>query len=694
MTLVTVSKSSRQLLRKSQLAALSDLGRLALGISTGALLGGYGRASYAGTCAPLALGVYQCTGAANVATDTTQSFAAGTTDIVVTSDPDFGLDTRVAGGDGISASGSSGSIEITTSGVVAAVTGIQARTSGNFYDYAGDITITTGNVSGGITGISTYSYLSGFGGDTTIDTTAGTVFGGVTGIAASVSGDYFSGYINITTADVAGVNTGVFAANDPFNGAITIDTTAGTVTAGSAGIVANAGYSSGGAQIRTSDVNAISGVGISTRGDATVNTSAGVVRAGTDGIRLASEDSFGGVSTGDVIAGRNGVYARGLGVSINTTSGHVEAGEIGIDSRSCCYGSYIRTSDVTAGGDGIRALGYARNSLVDSTGGSVSSGRDGIYTNSGSDSFLEISTGDVTGAQYGINANDAYALTIDTTAGTVTGGTDGISVSASDGAYIKVSSADIVAGSSEASSGSDDESIVIETVSADGTSFLRDATTGAAGVRLTGEAFDGAFVELSGRVSGDIGIDVSRFSSDVEIKTSGLIEGRSEVALHLGDGQQSLAIFDELTGLSSPGQQGIIGDSYFGGGDDMLSFVDTVSGGNILYDGMFSDLFDGGSETDTALFSVAFEDLKFQGGSGSFIQLFFQGEENERAMLSLVNFELFSFADDPEATYTVDEIRSLVAPVPLPTGVLLLGSALGLLSFAQKSRKRTARDSS
>lgn len=690
MTRVTISKSSRQFLHKSQRASLSDLGRLALGISAGALLGGYGRASYAGTCAPLALGVYQCTGAANVATDATQNVAAGgTTDIIVTSDPDFGLDTRVTGGDGISASGFSGNIEITTSGVVAAEDGIRARTSGDFYDYAGDITITTGDVSGGRRGVSTLSYIGGFSSKTYIDTTAGTVFGGEIGIAASAAYEYYSGDITIKTADVIGGDRGISAGNDAFGGAIVIDTTAGTVTAGQTGINASPGYGSEGARITTADVNAISGVGINASGGVSVNTTAGAIHAGTDGVRwMAFENGFAGIETGDIVAGQIGINAYGQGVSINTTGGHVSAGDIGIDSRTCCYSSGIKTSDVTANSDGIRARGYGQELSIDTTTGTVTSGRDGIYARAGSRVIVDVSTADVTGDRDGIRANEAYFLTIDTTAGTVAGGADGISISVSDSELIRLSTADVIAGLGGAA---DDRVVVIETLDGSSQAAIETATTRTAGIRLTGEALDGADIEVAGHVSGDVGIDASRFDSDVEIKTSALIEGRSGAALHLGDGQQSLAIFDELTGLSSPSQQGIIGNTYFGGGDDMLSFVDTSSGGNILYDGVFSDLFDGGSETDIALFSVAFEDLKFQGGGGSFLQLFFQGEKNERAMLSLVNFELFRFADDPEVTYTVDEIRGLVAPVPLPTGVLLLGSALGGLGLANMYGRRLSR---
>lgn len=690
MKLVTAPKAPRQRLRRSQWVSLSDLGRLALGVSTGALLGGYGRASYAGTCAPSALGVYQCAGAANVATDSTQSFApGGTADIVVTSDPGFGLDTRVTGGDGISASRSSGNIVITTSGVVAAEDGIEARTSGNFYDYAGDITITTGDISGGRRGVSTRSYIGGFSGKTYIDTTAGTVFGGEIGIAASSEFEYYSGDITIKTADVIGGDRGISASNDAFGGAIVIDTTAGAVTAGQTGISASPGYSSEGARITTADVNAITGVGINASGGASVNTTAGTVTAGTDGVRWrVFENGFAGIETGDIVAGQIGVSAYGQGASINTTGGHVEAGDIGIDSRICCYTSSIKTSDVTANSDGIRAHSYGRELSIDTTAGTVTGGRDGIYARSGSRVTVDISTADVTGDRYGIRANEGYFLTIDTTGGTVTGGTDGISISVSDSELIRLSTADVIAGAGSATESVDDQDVVIETVGGSSLATTAGAPKSAAGIRLTGEAFDGAAIEVAGHVSGDVGIDAAGFESDVDIKSSGLIEGRNGVAVDLGDGQQSLAIFDQITGLGDSGQQGIIGTTYFGGGDDMLSFVDTVGGGNILYDGMFTDLFDGGSETDTVLFSVAIEDLKSLEGEDSFLQLFFQGEADERAILSLVNFELFGFADNPEVTYTVDELRSIVAPVPVPTGVLLLGSALGAMGFAKLKRRR------
>ena len=712
---MTRSVSSRSI--TSSLSTGTALGRLALGLAAGAVAGGYGRGAYAGTCSPIGgLGTYLCAGPADAANDVTQSFGPVSGDLAIVSLPGFGLDTSLSGGDGLSASAlfqdGSDDIAITTGNVTGRANGISTNASSGRPGYVGDeypgrstridatggsivglensgiraygqssdIEITTADVRGAEDGVNAETYL---GGAISIDTTGGAV-DARTGNGIGVEGGFYSDDINIVTADVSGGETGIssraeYAANT------VIDTTAGSVSARTGrGIYAYSGVVSDGITISTANVSgATDGIYVlpSSYALTTIDTTAGSVRGNNGtGIAVGKFGPLGypfstniDITTADVFGSGTGIRADSGNfadtIKIDTTAGSVKgAGGAGLDIAVEYGDTNVRTADVTGQTDGIRfSPGFGFDIDLDSTGGTVraETGKGISVTNTRApDGDIAITSADVAGFTDGIDVYSGYGtIAVDTTAGTVSSATgDGIR------AGLQVKGAIAIA--------------------------ARDVTAADAGIRVVDGVDGGAdqvSIDVRGDVvGGDVGIDAkSSGGSTTDIRIAGRVEGGSR-ALDLGNGIDRVDIVDSIGGLGSEVQPGIIGRSSFLGGDDVLSFIDTGGATNVLYDGVFSGLFDGGAGTDTANFSVGFDDLFRARGGGSFLDLEFSDGMGDRAFLSFFDFELFSFADDPDLLYTADELRDLSMPaaVPLPAGVLLLGSALGALGFANRRGRR------
>ena len=544
---------------------------------------------------------------------------------------------------------------------------------------SGDISITTADVLGGIRTTAKNNVQA-----TDIDTTAGAVHGNI--MADSFVGDR----ITIRTADVDGDLTA-----EAYATPIIIDTSAGTVEGK---ITADSFFSrSGGSRpnlgsitITTADVTeGIEASAAYSVGNILIDTTGGHV-SGQTGISAQISEAY---AQGDIRVASAGITGKETAlrvvsyiagnVDIDTTAGAL-VGKTGNGlqivkyfSSNYDYDTYafpdslvLRTGDVTGGTNGIdisESEGFFDEMVIDTTQGTIK-GRegDGIFI-SHYQPDITLTTADVTGGRNGVSFSSKQSagnLTIDTTAGTVTG---------QSGSGILLDEAGVV-------------SIRVRNVLA--------AQAGIdAGYRNYSGFADSVSIEVLGRVrGGDRGIDLSELGgAETEIKTSGRIRGDRGIALFLTDGADTVTIFDELMGWGGGAQQGIVGIAEFGGGDDTLSWVDT-GGSNILYDGRFSDLFSGGAGTDTAEFSVAFDELFSVHGKGEFIRLSFADGMGDRAFLSFSSFELFSFADDPDTLYTREELRQQVGAVPLPAGLLLLGSAVGGLSIAGRSSKKRARN--
>jgi len=325
----------------------------------------------------------------------------------------------------------------TTAGTVSGgLNGINADNSGT-----GDLSITTTDVSGAANdGILAVNQVGT--GNLTINSTAGAVTGGSNGILARNSG---SGALSVTAAEVAGAqNTGVDARSYGGSLALSVDTTAGAVTGGASGVVAF-NYGNGTLSVMTADVTGTSNDGVLASdagegnaiggGDVFVDTTAGSVIGGDAGIRASN--SYSGnltVIASDVTGnGDGGILAvnNAGSVSIDSVAGRISGQDAGISLSNNGDGSATITSAIVSStnGDGILASNGqdATDLTIDSSAGVVTSGNRGIFAHNVGTGVLSITTADVTsGNDVGIAAlNAGTDLVIDSAAGDVSSTAEG-----------------------------------------------------------------------------------------------------------------------------------------------------------------------------------------------------------------------------------------------------------------------------
>ncbi len=230
-----------------------------------------------------------------------------------------------------------------------------------FHEATGNASITTANVTGGtVSGNANGIRADSSGGGLTINTSAGTVTGSGTALYANNGG---TGNLSITTANVTGGSGGVDQAGimaRNFAGALTINTTAGSVMGPNYGIYA---YHGG-----TGNLN------ISV-GNVTGTAESGVTVAGTSGSVNASVSA-----SGTVVGGQYGfeVYSGSSGALTVTVagSGDVSGGVAGIR----LFGGHTGTSNINvlgqvSGPTGIIASAFATSittsGFVQGTGGTA-----------------------------------------------------------------------------------------------------------------------------------------------------------------------------------------------------------------------------------------------------------------------------------------------------------------------------------
>lgn len=183
---------------------------------------------------------------------------------------------------------------------------------------------------------------------------------------------------------------------------------------------------------------------------------------------------------------------------------------------------------------------------------------------------------------------------------------------------------------------------------------------------------DASTIDNEGVIVGTIAINTDKDDTGAQTvnQMAGTLEGTDGTALVLGKGDDTL----NWTGGA------IIGGADFGAGADMAVFDGALlSGPASVFSG--TGLFDGGLDFDVVdLSTVSFADTKVT-RAGSLLSLVLPGAIS----FDFINWEAFDFA---EGRYAYAEVAA-VAPVPLPAGGVLFGSALlgaGALTRRRKGR--------
>lgn len=184
-------------------------------------------------------------------------------------------------------------------------------------------------------------------------------------------------------------------------------------------------------------------------------------------------------------------------------------------------------------------------------------------------------------------------------------------------------------------------------------------------------------IDNDGLIEGDFGILVDPDSTiDLQITSSGTIRGTEGMALDLGDADDTVALVADAI---------IDGIADFGAGDDTLDVTGVTSpiaGGTTAF-------FDGGDETtaDTLILGgLTLDDITVFASFPSLgVEAFRLGFLNVDGGTTLVFFEDFETFRIGGTDFTADDIAA-VAPVPLPAGVLLLLSALGVTGLVARRR--------
>ncbi len=483
------------------------------------------------------------------------------------------------------------SIDSSAGAVTGGTNGIFARNNGT-----GSVTIVTASVTGQ-TGNGVDIINDIIGGELVLDTSAGPVEGAQNGIRARNYGDDQNA--TITTADVTGLGAdGINVRDDGElgNGAdITINTTLGTVTGAEDGIDAF-NFDTGDLSITTANVDGEAGngiyatnVGLGT-GDLTIDSSAGSVTGATSGIRATNND------TGDTIIRTGNVSGGSIGVVVVNSNSNANSGSLAIDSsagfvsgshRGISVDHYgtgdisVITADVSAtDGDAVNVNdngeeGAGVDVTIDSTQGTVTGSRNGIYAANSGTGDLSITTADVTGTiGDGIEARNLDSttgnLTIDSTAGAVASqNATGVFVRNEGSGDVTITTADVsgralntIGGGYGIFADSEAGSITINSAAGsvsggDGGIFAR--VDGGNGISITT-----ADVSSSGRN----GIEATLLNSDGDLtidSTAGRVEANSFgsagiSATNQGSGTTSITtadVFGSTTGIdASIGSQG------------------------------------------------------------------------------------------------------------------------------------------
>ncbi|WP_143182699.1 autotransporter outer membrane beta-barrel domain-containing protein [Parasphingorhabdus marina] len=447
-------------------------------------------------------------------------------------------------GHGIRAISDNGNVSIQGVGLNGGVTGTGTAYDG-IYVSSGtgsiDIGGTTaiGDITGGRHGIE--AYVEADGGALTIDSSAGSVAGGTDGVQVLNNG---TGATSITTAGVTGTTGyGVFVGHS--GASLSIDTSAGTVTGGRAGIAAtNSG--TGDLSVTTANVtstganaDAIRAANASSDGRLIIDTSAGIVKGTRTGINA---DNFGSGATVITVNDVTGYGAEGISASSTQSTADITV-----------QGS---SGEITGATDGINISTSGADIVVDNLDSVTGEAGDGIDASSGGGAITISDIGTILG----------------------TGG-NGILADSDDG-DISIQGVGLVGGVTGTGDTDDGISAYAGTGSIDigGTTAIGNVTGDAYGIdaRVALGGGDITIDSSSGTVTGeDIGIHVQNAGAGAVSITSAAVNGDDVYGIYAYAAGTNLSI-DSSAGAVTGGQFGIYARN-LGSGATSITAADTTS---------------------------------------------------------------------------------------------------------------------
>ena len=430
-----------------------------------------------------------------------------------------------------------------------------------------------GNVKGSSNGISA-NLDSSEGGAMTIDTSAGSVTGGLEGIGAHHNSDEL---LSITVGDVVGGRIGIDAsANGGGAMEITLTSTANVVGETGAGVRARA----------SPNWNSLTGASGSILLEGETGGADRVITGATDGVFLRSQGNVGGggnitVKDLDAVTGQGGggIYAWSNGGDI-TIADIANVTGVG-DPNTVGYEGDGIVVVATSGDVSIQGLGLGDGNLVEGREGAGIS----VYSNTGDVNIGGATAiGNVKASHNGIDAEigtGGLALTINTSGGAVEGGNTGIrAFNFGDGA-VSITTADVTGRGEfgvEAYNFVDGAGVVIDTsaglVTSGEDDAIRARNYGAGPLSITAGAVDA-------RAGGEFAdaIDArSESDADVTIVSTGPLSAADDGIDVRQEGNGALSI--TATGTVSGGDTGILAYNT-NDGDGALTIMTTgaVSGG-------------------------------------------------------------------------------------------------------------------
>ncbi|MGZ2259639.1 hypothetical protein [Roseobacter sp. A03A-229] len=607
------------------------IGQLTLSVATGALISGYGRATYAGDCIAQGGGTYTCAGPAQQDVDRQQNFEAAV-DLEITTEEGFGLDTsRINLGQGFNIdNATSVTIDGTASGEIISdgsaidlfrtqgnstidITGLEITSNNGDGIEAGgfngssDLEITTGNINADADAIDVDHEVFG---NVTINTTGGDLASiGADGVDVVKSG---GGFVDITTGDIDVQTEGIDLETAGALG-VEIDTRGGSVTTRSGqGFLLDA-YGSGDINVRTADVTSEEeGVLLdSTRnGDIFIDTTDGAVESRNSyGVFVQSYDDLGvEVRTGDVTSAYDGVEVNADDtdfITIDTAGGMVTSGEDGVRlDANDPNNIFLRTSNVDAADNGVSVESRGGFDVrIDTIAGTVEAKNgDGIEADLRDQNNTYLYTGEVIGSDRGIDLSleNTDDLDLDAIGGAVTGQTEqGIYAKTTDTGYVQIVTTDVTGGTKGvelyaqnsddiiiatqggAVTGQTEEGILVESERTDRIDIITaDVAGGTDGIVVDADYGDIDLDSRAGTVIGqtDAGIDVDSYGGFYSAYvTTGDVRGATYGVIVTGEDTTRISI--DSTGGAVEGTANTGVSAYLYNGSTVEIATGNVTGG-------------------------------------------------------------------------------------------------------------------